>query len=163
MDPAVARVIERCLESEPRRRPVSCALVAASLPGGDPLAASLAAGETPSPQLVAAAAVQGALAPRTAVGLGVLYLVSLVVVMLWQWSPPAVFRITRSAEVLAAQSRDLLASLGYTEPPVDVARGFRYRTPDWRDPAIVNHPRPWTRRPAFGPPPSTSGIASSRR
>jgi serine/threonine-protein kinase len=125
--------------------------VAASLPGGDPLAAALAAGETPSPQLVAAAAVQGALSPRTAVGLGVVFLVSLVVVTLWQWSPPAVFRITRSAEVLAAQSRDLLASLGYTEPPVDVARGFRYRTPDWRDPAIVNHPRPWSRLAGLRP------------
>ncbi len=30
-------------------------MVSAALPGGDPLAAALAAGETPSPQVVAAA------------------------------------------------------------------------------------------------------------
>ena len=55
IDPAVERVILRCLErtrasARPRRSPV-----AAALPGGDPLAAALAAGETPSPEMVAAA------------------------------------------------------------------------------------------------------------
>ena len=37
------------------RRPRSALAVAAALPGGDPLAAALAAGETPSPEMVAAA------------------------------------------------------------------------------------------------------------
>lgn len=145
LDPAVARVIERCLESDPRRRPGSCALVAASLPGGDPLAAAIAAGETPSPQLVAAAAVQGALAPRTALGLGALFVAALAIVATWQWSPAAPFGISRSSEVLAAQTRDLLASLGYREAPVDTAAGFRYRFPDWRDPRVVDTARPWSR------------------
>ena len=40
---------------EPAGRPRSALAVAASLPGGDPLAAALAAGETPSPEMVAAA------------------------------------------------------------------------------------------------------------
>ncbi len=55
IDPAVQRVIERCLAREPAERPGSAIAVSAALPGGDPLAAALAAGETPSPAMVAAA------------------------------------------------------------------------------------------------------------
>src|SRR6185436_6784118 len=40
MDPLVERVIMRCLEREPGRRPATAIQVAAALPGGDPLAAA---------------------------------------------------------------------------------------------------------------------------
>ena len=63
IEPAVDRAILRCLEKEPAKRPASAAQVAAALPGGDPLAAALAAGETPSPELVAASGEEGTL-PR---------------------------------------------------------------------------------------------------
>ena len=53
VDPAVEKVIRRCLDPDPLKRPASAISVAAALPGGDPLAAALAAGETPSPELVA--------------------------------------------------------------------------------------------------------------
>ncbi len=69
LDPAVERVILRCLEADPQRRPSSVYAVLGALPGGDPLAAALAAGETPSPQLVANAAVQGGLKPLVAIAL----------------------------------------------------------------------------------------------
>jgi predicted Ser/Thr protein kinase len=53
IDPAVERAITRCLSSDPSMRPRTASELAASLPGGDPLAAALAAGETPHPEIVA--------------------------------------------------------------------------------------------------------------
>ena len=54
-------MIQRCIAKDPGDRPSSALAVAAALPGGDPLAAALAAGETPSPEMVAAAGGVGAL------------------------------------------------------------------------------------------------------
>src|SRR5947208_3939038 len=53
LDEGIERVIMRCLEPEPAGRPGFALAVSAALPGGDPLAAALAAGETPSPDMVA--------------------------------------------------------------------------------------------------------------
>ncbi len=74
IDPAVERTILRCLDPDPLRRPLSAAAIAAALPGGDPIAAALAAGETPSPELVAAAESRTALSPRAAGGVLILVL-----------------------------------------------------------------------------------------
>ena len=49
VDPAVEKVIRRCLDPDPLKRPPNALAVMVALPGGDPLAAALAAGETPSP------------------------------------------------------------------------------------------------------------------
>jgi serine/threonine-protein kinase len=61
LDLAIEQVILRCLEKDPEARPASALSVAAQLPGGDPLAAALAAGITPSPEAVAAAGEVGVL------------------------------------------------------------------------------------------------------
>lgn len=66
LDPAVERIILHCLEEEPKRRPASALQVAMALPGGDPIAAALAAGETPSPEMVAASTEKTGFQPRTA-------------------------------------------------------------------------------------------------
>jgi predicted Ser/Thr protein kinase len=65
IDPAVDKAIRRCLDPDPSRRPPSALSVSAALPGGDPLAAALAAGETPSPELVAASGKTEGLPLRT--------------------------------------------------------------------------------------------------
>ena len=59
LDPLVDAVIQRCLEPSPEKRPSTVINVLASLPGGDPLRAALAAGETPSPEMVADAGESG--------------------------------------------------------------------------------------------------------
>lgn len=67
LDPSVEKVIQRCLDPDPARRPASALDVARALPGGDPLAEALAAGDTPSPEMVAASEDTGALSIRSAV------------------------------------------------------------------------------------------------
>src|SRR5580704_5608246 len=66
IDPAVESVILRCLQKDPTKRPSSVRQVAAAFPGGDPLAAALAAGETPSPEMVAASGETEGLRPVVA-------------------------------------------------------------------------------------------------
>ena len=61
-DPALPR-------TDPDLRPASALAVAAALPGGDPLAAALAAGETPSPEMVAAAGETSAFSPALGLSL----------------------------------------------------------------------------------------------
>src|SRR5215472_5260443 len=67
LDPIIEKVILRCLEESPASRPPNALAVAAALPGGDPLAAALAAGETPSPEMVAAAGETVGLRPKVAI------------------------------------------------------------------------------------------------
>jgi serine/threonine protein kinase len=66
VDPAVERLIRRCMERDPNARPASVAQLALALPGGDPLAAALAAGETPSPEMVAESGGKEGLRPAIA-------------------------------------------------------------------------------------------------
>jgi serine/threonine-protein kinase len=66
IDPLVDAMLTRCLARDPVQRPASVLEVARGLPGGDPLAAALARGQTPAPELVADAEARGSLSPRTA-------------------------------------------------------------------------------------------------
>ena len=79
LDPAIDSAILRCLEKDPARRPASARLIALTLPGVDPLAAAIAAGETPSPALVAAARDEGTVRRFTAHTLALLSLAMLAV------------------------------------------------------------------------------------
>lgn len=128
LDPTVERVIMRCLERDPGDRPSSALAVAAALPGGDPLAAALAAGETPSPQMVAAAGASTELAPRAAVWSMVAVLVGLALVVFLGIRESGLERmgLEKSPEVLAQESRELVAALGYPAGAVDRASGFSY-------------------------------------
>jgi predicted Ser/Thr protein kinase len=126
LDPAIDRVIERCLERDPVLRPSSAPAVAASLPGADPLAAALAAGETPSPQLVVAAGEKGGLDTPVAYAClaAVIGGIALVAWVADRVSP--FYRdLDKPLEVLSYEARSLVADLGAVPTPVDSARGFQ--------------------------------------
>ncbi|MBZ5724045.1 MAG: serine/threonine protein kinase [Acidobacteriia bacterium] len=156
LDPAVERVILRCLEPDPRRRPASALAVAAGLPGGDVLAAAMAAGETPSPDVVAAAGDTEGLQPRIAL----IWLAATLAAIVLAGIAGAKFCITARVpleappEALARDARNLLKGFGYSAKPGDAVWGFDYNSAyqgylsNHRDAAA----RRW-RNPAAGLPP----------
>jgi hypothetical protein len=126
MDPAVERVILRAIARDPRARPGSVAQVAAALPGGNPLEAALRAGDTPSPEMVAASGTSEGLEPPVAWALVALVVAGAVAAvglapkaLLWQRAA-----LDKPPEVLAEHGRETLAALGYAERPADRASGF---------------------------------------
>jgi serine/threonine-protein kinase len=126
VDPLVERVILRCLEKDPAKRPATALQVAAALPGGDPLAAALAAGETPSPEMVAAAGAKEGLRPNIAWMCFLLMLVGLAGVALLadkltilSYAP-----LPMSPDVLAAKARETAQQLKCGSESLDSFHGF---------------------------------------
>ena len=155
LDVAVERAILRCLEKDPRRRPSSALAVSAALPGGDPLAAALAAGETPSPEAVAAAG-EGEEGLRPAAGVALLGLtLAALVAVLFVGRTRQIFRMVpfeKTPAVLEDKARDLLRSVG-APPALDSAKGFRVDL-DYADWIRRNDSSPQRWKPlAAGQPP----------
>ncbi|HEX6085226.1 MAG TPA: serine/threonine-protein kinase [Thermoanaerobaculia bacterium] len=125
LDASIERVIERCLEEDPAKRPASALQVAAALPGGDPLAAALAAGETPSPQMVAAAPKEGSLRPAVAASLLVAIVAALLFVTLVSGRTRLhrIIPLDRSPELLQETAAKLARDAGYAAPR-DTRWGF---------------------------------------
>src|SRR5262249_39260487 len=126
LDKAVESAILRCLDSDPKMRPVTAMALSAMLPGGDPLAAALADGVTPSPEVVAAAGSHDALAPKVAIPVlaGVIigliaFCIAIPRVHLMNLVP-----LENPPEVLAAKARDVLKKLGYTDRAADWTGNF---------------------------------------
>jgi serine/threonine protein kinase len=144
LNPIIERVILRCLETEPSARPANVLSIAAALPGGDPLAAALAAGETPSPQMVAASGETAGLRPRTALLCLVALLVGLglTVYLGIHYSGLRIMQPELTPEVLRQKAREIIAKLGYTERPADSISGMQYDS-DFQDYVEKNDkPRP---------------------
>ena len=126
LDPIIEKVILRCLEEEPSSRPPTALAVAAALPGGDPLAAALAAGETPSPQLVAASGETEGLRPHFAIAIlaAVLFGLAYAVYFSIHYSAYDRMNLDLTPEVLTQKAREIIARLGYEGRPADSAYGL---------------------------------------
>ncbi|HYL77523.1 MAG TPA: serine/threonine-protein kinase, partial [Bryobacteraceae bacterium] len=126
--PEVDRVIRRCLAEDPAKRPATALQVAAALPGGDPLAAALAAGETPSPEMVAAAGDTEGISLRTAAICLAWILVGLVAVVILDAKANVLQRtpFPYPPDILAQKARETIESFGYANPPADGAYAFSY-------------------------------------
>ncbi len=143
LHPSVVEVIRRCLERDPSRRPGSAVLVAAALPGGDPLAAALAAGETPSPELVAASRETGTLAPWIGLTCLCTILIGLIAsaVMNDRFDLTRLVAFEKPPAVLQERAREIARSFGHAEKARDAFGQFRV------DSDVVRHvharfPRP---------------------
>jgi len=126
IDPGIERAILRCLEKDPQKRPASALQLAAALPGGDPLAAALAAGETPSPEMVAAAGEEGVLERRKAWLLlgGVLAIIALVFALSPYSTDWGLAPVEKSGDALVERAREIAQRFGYSKR-TDWAYGFR--------------------------------------
>ncbi len=125
IDPTIERLIMRCLRKDPDQRP-RLQQVLAVLSGGDPLAVALAAGEIPSPELIAAAPGEGAMRPLVAIAYLVLFLAGLALMVmlsgvgLLHKEVP----LPKSPTVLADRAASIAESFGYSNQPKDAAYGF---------------------------------------
>jgi serine/threonine-protein kinase len=132
-DPTVERVLFQCLHREPMDRPQTALAVAAALPGGDPLAAALAAGETPSPEMVAAAGPEGGLRPGIAVACLATIVIGIAISIFItdRSSFYAVLPFVKSYAALHENARAIAREVGYDDPPADTAATFAFNLGDY--------------------------------
>ena len=125
LDPEVESAILRCLRPDPHQRPASALAVSAALPGGDPLAAALAAGETPSPEMVAAAGETGTLSRVAGVTIASVTLLGLLATAVIADRVLLVNRVTfpKTADVLEDRARQIISTAGSSGAVADWARG----------------------------------------
>jgi len=146
LDPSMDAAILRCLERDPTRRPASAVELLATLPGADPLERAVRAGETPSPELVAAAGEERSLSPGRAWGLfGVVLLVTAAAIVFGAGvSGLDQITMTQSPDVLRERAREIARLLGDDVPPRADAWWVRL------DPGYVRFAQKDARAPSLG-------------
>lgn len=126
LDPLVESVISQCIAKNPTDRPPSALHVAMALPGGNPLQIALDAGQTPTPDMVAASGAKTGLRPAVAIACLVAVIAGLIILALLgnkvEWR--AQLLRENSPDALAHKARDIIHRLGYTERPADSAFGL---------------------------------------
>jgi serine/threonine-protein kinase len=129
-DPLVERVIMQCLDKDPTKRPSSALQVSALLPGGDPLLAALAAGETPSPEMVADARASGALRPAAAAAYLAAFLIGLALAIFLadKVELHSQVPLDKSPDVLADRAATMINRFGYTDEARDKVYGLSSNT-----------------------------------
>jgi serine/threonine-protein kinase len=112
LDPRVERVILACLELDPARRPSSATAVALALFGDDPLATLVAAGETPSPEIVASSGRAASWSQSSRIAALVTCVAMVFVGLLFspRLHPLVRAGMERSPEALAERARELIAA-----------------------------------------------------
>jgi serine/threonine-protein kinase len=165
LDRGIERVIMGCLTPEPSARPSTALAVLASLPGGDPLQAAIALGETPSPEMVAAARVVGDLSAKVAwawLGTALVALFG----ALWLNERVTLHRLVplpRSPEVLLDRAMVLAGRLAPAETLVDSEWGLESDVEHLRDIAQRDpSPERWARLAAERPGPLVFWYRASR-
>ena len=145
IDPAVEKVIRRCLDPDPLKRPPSALAVMVALPGGDPLAAALAAGETPSPEMVAAHGRAEGMALRYSIPCIILVAASLFAAPAITYRTRAMFHspLDSPPDVLAHRSREVAAAFGYPRKPQDSTLWLEHRTELVRYLRNLKGAKPW--------------------
>jgi eukaryotic-like serine/threonine-protein kinase len=128
VDPNVERVLLRCLDRDPRARPGSVLHVAASLPGGNPLAAAIAAGDTPSPEMVAASAGSEGLTPGAVAALltGLAALAAIAIALGSQAILTRRAPLQRPPDAFVERARQIAEQAGYGATAADSAFGIGY-------------------------------------
>jgi hypothetical protein len=118
----------RCLERDPRARPAAAFQIAAALPGGDPLAAAIAAGETPSPELVAASGMREGVRPAIALLIVAIVVIGTIASMAMNPRTMLTLRVplNKPPEVLIERATEFIKKAGFTAPAADRAYGFDY-------------------------------------
>jgi hypothetical protein len=130
IDTAIESAVLRCLAKDPRARPSSALAVSGSLPGADPLTAALMAGQTPSPEMVAAAGggdlpspwlIRGSALLTAAIVLAIVFfgLHDNIIKFVPMEKPPA---------VLEDRAREILKTLGAPAEFGDQALGYSFDT-----------------------------------
>jgi serine/threonine-protein kinase len=126
LSPAIDRLVLACLNDDPQRRPASAMAVARALPGGDPIAAAMRAGQTPSPEMVAASRATVRLSVRAlaACFIAVLALLVTIFALMPGFTDVGMAPLEVPPDVLVARARDIATSTGYGARLRDYAFSF---------------------------------------
>jgi serine/threonine-protein kinase len=154
LDPAIDRIISKCLDPDPRARRASAFAIASAIPGEDALMAAVAAGQTPSPDMVAASGPLEGLPPRTALSCALSIVAALVLIALLSGRASLIERahLERSADSLDESARRILRSVGQSELARDSAHGFFF-TPAFLRYQNDRFGNRWDNMPAVAPQP----------